>query len=375
MTSCLIAGRTFPDLLLSQSSRVANPAQSLHALTVGSVGHAVFDDGYWRSCAIDIEGASAFSRTGYAPPWSVVKPEVVEFGGDYVRRSDNTALLRSDPRTSIELLSSTLFHQPAHGCDGAGTSFAAPKVANLAAQLQRLFPDASPNLYRALIVQSARWPEWALAEHDKDRVLALIGYGRPDRERATYNSETRVTLITPEEREIAGKQYHLYAVTIPEELRGPAQEARIRVDVTLAYTSEPRRTRSRYRTYLETWLDWESSRQGEPLDEFHSRMETGAGTARENLPWLLDMRNDRGVVDGTNRTRGSVQKDWAIFPAHEFPPDFAIAVRGHLGWNHREGEGRARYSLVVSFEVVSGDVEIYEAIRSEIRLEGEIRNE
>jgi len=37
----------------------------------------------------------------------------------------------------------------------------APKVAHIAAHLQNLFPAASPLLYRALIVQSARWPGWA----------------------------------------------------------------------------------------------------------------------------------------------------------------------------------------------------------------------
>jgi len=40
----LAAGRTPPDHQLEASMRVANPAQSLHALTVGSVSGAVFED-------------------------------------------------------------------------------------------------------------------------------------------------------------------------------------------------------------------------------------------------------------------------------------------------------------------------------------------
>jgi len=86
---------------------------------------------------------------------------------------------------------------PAYSKDGAGTSFAAPKVAHIAAHLQNLFPAASPLLYRRLIVQSARWPGWAANVEDKDQVLRLIGYGLPSLERATENSESRVTLITP----------------------------------------------------------------------------------------------------------------------------------------------------------------------------------
>ena len=48
-----------------------------------------------------------------------------------------------------------------HDRDETGSSFAAPKVARIAAQLQRLLPDQPALLYRALIVQSARWPTWA----------------------------------------------------------------------------------------------------------------------------------------------------------------------------------------------------------------------
>ena len=134
---------------------------------------------------------------------------------------------------------------PAYSKDGAGTSFAAPKVAHIAAHLQNLFPGASPLLYRALIVRSARWPVWTENEEDRDRVLKLIGYGLPSPERATSNSETRVTLITPDAEILPSKQLHLYTIRIPEELRSAALEARIRIDVTLAYTALPRRTRAR----------------------------------------------------------------------------------------------------------------------------------
>jgi subtilisin family serine protease len=61
--------------------------------------------------------------------------------------------------------------------DDVGTSFAAPKVSHIAAILQSLFPERSALLYRALIVQSARWPSWAEADPDSDKVLRLIGYG------------------------------------------------------------------------------------------------------------------------------------------------------------------------------------------------------
>jgi hypothetical protein len=74
----LDAGRQPPDHQLEASMRVANPAQSLHALTVGSVSGAVFEDANTRSFATGEHQPSGFSRAGYGEPWSVVKPEVVE---------------------------------------------------------------------------------------------------------------------------------------------------------------------------------------------------------------------------------------------------------------------------------------------------------
>jgi subtilisin family serine protease len=364
----LDAGTQPPDHQLAASMRVANPAQSLHALTVGAISADTFEDANLRSFAAGEHHPSGFSRAGYGEPWSVVKPEVVEIGGDLVYSKNPPRLVRSHPEVSIELLNSTMHGAPAHSKDGAGTSFAAPKVAHIAAHLQNLFPGASPLLYRALIVQSARWPVWTENEADRDRVLKLIGYGLPSLERATSNSETRVTLITPDAEILPSKQLHLYTIRIPEELRSAAQEARIRIDVTLAYTALPRRTRARRTGYLETWLDWETSKLGEPRDVFLARMQNGGASQHVEFPWMLHKREDWGEGQETSRNRGSVQKDWAVFDSFDLPEEFAIAVRAHKGWNHLDGAGTARYCLAVSFEVMQGEVPIYSLIESEIQV-------
>lgn len=361
-------GRQPPDHQLEASMRVASPAQSLHALTVGSVSDVVFENAHFRSFVAFEHAPSGFSRAGYGEPWSVVKPEVVEIGGDLVYSKNPPRLVRPHTDVAIELLNSTMHGASAYSKDGLGTSFATPKVTHIAVQLQALFPEASPLLYRALIVQSARWPSWAENSADKDRVLRLIGYGLPSLERATCNSENRVTLITPDAEMLPSKQFHLYTIRIPEELRSAAKEAKIRIDVTLSYTALPRRTRARRTGYLETWLDWEASRLGEPKDEFAARMENGGKTIYHDFPWTLNKRDNWGEVQETNRNRGSVQKDWAIFDSFDLPEEFAIAVRSHKGWNHLDGASSARYCIVVSFEVLEGEVPIYALIENEIRI-------
>ena len=48
----LTAGREYPAYLCEASCRIANPAQSFQALTVGSVSYGKFEDPDWRSCAL-----------------------------------------------------------------------------------------------------------------------------------------------------------------------------------------------------------------------------------------------------------------------------------------------------------------------------------
>lgn len=373
----LVGGATPPEHLLDGNALVASPGQSLHALTVGSVAHSVFREKDWQSAARNIGEPSAFSRTGYAPPWSAVKPEVVEFGGDRLHQIPPTRTSRTNAEIAPELLASTLHGQPAISADDVGTSFATPKVAHLAAHLQNLFPNASPQLYRALIVHSARWPAWTANGANPDEVLRMIGYGIPSLEYATENAEGRVTLITPDAVEIASKQFHLYHIPIPDEIRSAALEGRIRIDVTLAYTASPRRTRSRRTGYLETWLDWRAIHDGEPLDHFRERMQGRKKRIFPGLKWTVHQQTSYGDIEETSRDKGTVQKDWAIVEANEMPQNFAIAVRAHVGWNHKEGVGLARYCLAVSFETLDLELPIYSSIETaiiEIQQESEVRN-
>lgn len=371
------AGRNYPDYLLTDSARIANPAQSLHALTVGAVAGAVFDSADLKSFGESADHPASYTRSGFGM-WNTIKPEVVEVGGDncYEKAKIGSCFPRAEVAT--ELLCATFHGAPAIAKDGAGTSFAAPKVAHIAAAIQTIFPDASPQLYRALIVQSARWPEWAESNVSQDAVLRHIGYGKPDLSRATQNNTHRVTLITPDSVEIRNYDLHLYSIKIPSELRAVAGDARIRFEVTLSYTSEPRRTRRSRYGYLRTRLDWRSSGLGESLEEFRRRLLKEGGKPRyyQQPKWQIHHQDRHGEAEETNRDRGTVQKDWAFFEPHELASEVAIAVRAHNGWDHRKEEGLAQYCLVVSFEVSGAEIPIYTLIaEAQSIVETEVRPE
>ena len=78
----LSGGGSHPSQLLDDNAKVASPGQSLHALNVGSISHAVIDGHPHQSFARHTDFPSAFTRSGYSPLWNVVKPEVVEYGED-----------------------------------------------------------------------------------------------------------------------------------------------------------------------------------------------------------------------------------------------------------------------------------------------------
>jgi hypothetical protein len=151
----------------------------------------------------------------------VIKPEVVEFGGDCVHTGNNPVDVQGGgriPDACPELVRSTLLAPgPPADKDEVGTSFAAPKVARIAARLEQILPLEPALLYRALIVQSARRPVWAegllqelrdpnISARRKDevivevsRLIRYLGYGLPEETRATTNTDHRTTFISSDE--------------------------------------------------------------------------------------------------------------------------------------------------------------------------------
>jgi hypothetical protein len=366
----LRAGRPYPDYLAEASCRVSNPAQSLQALTVGSVAYGVFEHPDWRTLAPENGHPSAFSRSGPGI-WDVIKPEVVEFGGDFLVSGTVQPRVTTPPiarECYPELVRSTLHAPgPAVERDEVGTSYAAPKVSRIAAHLQDVLPDESSLLYRALIVQSARWPEWTetATADQKSAIIRSIGYGLPDIERASQNSDHRVTLIASGEVGIKAGECHVYQVPIPDAIRRPGYDYDIRVEVTLSYAAQPRRTRRNLRRYLSTWVDWKASRLEEPIETFRRRALKDIDGNRDegtSFGWTLEAQSGHGEIRGVKRSSRTVQKDWATVKSNKLPNDFGIAVVGHAGWSH-DPDSSAKYALAVSFEIVGREIPIYEEIR------------
>jgi hypothetical protein len=379
----LAAGRDYPDYFSASASRIANPAQSLQALTIGSVAYGAFDGTEHRSFARKINDISAFSRSGFGL-WDVVKPEVVEYGGDYLRTEGQTPDIVIPPVGSScypPLVRSTVYPPgPMKARDEVGTSFAAPKVAHIAAWLQRTLPNEPCLLYRALIVQSARWSGTmeSLSLKEQGQIYKRIGYGIPDLDRATTNNDYRATFITHGITPIKALEGHVYRVSIPDRMRGSGTEYNILVEVTLSYSAIPRRTRRNPKHYLSNWVSWMSSKLGEDINHFLDRALKDQKNSNDGegnvLQWKFHENSLWGNLKEYKRNPGTVQKDWAIVKSHELPKEFCIAVIGHKGWS-QDPDSTANYTLVVSFEVLGKEIPIYEDLKIENQIEIQTENE
>ncbi|MDP4176224.1 MAG: S8 family peptidase [Bacteroidota bacterium] len=365
-------GSLYPDYLLESSSRIANPAQSCFALTVGSVCISEYNTTDRKSFGCK-DSISSFSRIGPGI-WGMVKPDIVSYGGDFIYQNAGFVSIAEHEETSPELVRATTGGGPAISRDKVGCSFAAPLVTQIIASLQKLLPTESTLLYRALVANSSSWPETPIGDTATDRMLKFYGFGIANLEKTIDNSAHRITMISS--GSISAKNADVYTIKVPDEIRRPGNDNDILIEVTLSFKARPRRTRRESKSYLSTWLSWQSSKLGESASQFTKRVlgdETSTdttGTGQETIKWVIGNRVNTGI-NGIRLNNSSLQKDWTTIKVYALPENFSIAVIGHQGWD-KDPSSCVDYSLVVSFEDLSRELPVYELIRIENQIETEL---
>lgn len=362
----LIQGRQYPKYYQEQSAKIANPAQSAFSLTVGSICLNDFDDPDWKSFG-KLNEPSAFTRSGPGI-WGMVKPDVVEYGGDFVHEKNLSPNITTSELTNPETVRSTAGAMSAIGRDKEGTSFSAPKVTHTIAHILNQWPNANSLFIRSLVAQSARWPEVSL-DLSQTQKLELFGYGLPSLERALDNTSSRITFYR--EGNISPKKAEVYNIAIPEELRGPGDSYNYLIEVSLSYKARIRRTRRGTKSYVSSWADWISRNLGEKDQVFQDRVLQYTSTSEENsqrdkskpIQWNIREQSNRGFVKNFKRNDSTLQKDWAIIKSYDLPEHLSIAVVGHAGWEKDIYKEEIPYCLMVSIECLHPEIKVYEKIR------------
>ena len=150
--------RGWPPDDLGEDDRIAPPADSVRALAVGSLAHLDRP-----STKVRREEPSPFSRRGPGPV-SLPKPEVVHYGGncDAGGTFVQTGVMSTNAQGEL--------------AENIGTSFAAPMVATLLANVENaLLAPASRNLMKALLIHSAVFGSSATPAEE----LRYRGFGVP----------------------------------------------------------------------------------------------------------------------------------------------------------------------------------------------------
>jgi len=362
----------YPSYLFEPDAGIAEPGLAANALTIG--GESRSDISGWpryRGIA-PTNGPSPYTRTGSNSGSGRVKPDLVHWAGNWGWNDHLRHVAVSDPSLSVIVAA----NQPGQTFDWTcGTSFAAPRVAHIAAEVLTRYPEISANLARALVLLSARQPEGLQALiPDRGERRRIGGAGRPDPDRAVSCGGNRVVLTF--EGEIDCDATAVHPVPIPVEYTQGRRRRRIRAAV--ACDPPVRRTRREYLAGHLQVVMLRAMSQDEVLEVFRRQP---SAQARQQDPTLsaVPLPQDRRRLDlrpGSNdvaRTTAYVSEFSTVQLQEDDGDTYYIAVTHQKSlWQNLTDYERQRYAIAVEL-IDEGEpaVDLYNLVRA--RVQGRIR--
>lgn len=272
-----------------------------------------------------------------------------------------------------------------------GTSFAAPRVANIAAQLFTQFPNATSNLIRALIVNSATLPgeipRILQARNNKDtkqlhKQLQIYGYGQPDLFQAKYSAENYVVLLQ-DDVQIPVGNFHIYEIpALPNEYI--KTDGTRTLSITLAFDPPTKPTRGDF--YLGVTMEFNLFKNLDKESIVNAFIKASKDTSTQefteiSLKELKQQHPGKGItVDlfpGTTlRNKGCLQRGQVHLTskARGFDREpLYLVVSCVRKWAKKGEIDMQRYALVVSINHSNPQVDLYNQLRLKTQLAQRIR--
>ncbi len=343
--------------------RVLAPAESLNALAVGGIAtdgsrhpaHA------YRKAVGEKHAPSPFSCHGGLK--DVVKPELVEIAGT-VAVDDDGPWITNDAGLGVPTTNPNFPGGILVG-SAIGTSFAAPKVAHLAAKVVGRYPDATPNLIRALLVQSASPPE-PVRHWPRERVMRLCGFGVPDDDRALVCRPRRATLFA--ESRVDVDQVRLFDVPVPDDFA--RAKGRKRIVVTIAFDPPVSLThRDRPPGIQLTWGLVRGNVSDEAVRVAISAIaeSDAAGASATPRPSASDvfMPASQTKLLKSSQRRGTVQKNVFEWTRGVYGDRYQLAVTAKAN-RPRHANDTQRFAAVVTLERDDDAVNVYSLVRARV---------
>lgn len=351
--------RDYPGYALHEVARVSEPATAALAMTVGSIARSAGPAslaGVTRigdTAVAPVDGLSPFSRSGPGA-YKGVKPELVHYGGNLVVRPGGEI---ASPESGTGVVSLMLDGSGRLFGVGSGTSFAAPRVARIAADVLGAYPDASGNLVRALLGLSASMPEPVRDAFGSD-VYRVAGHGLPMSDRAITSTGLRTVLMG--EYSMAADTVAIHPLPIPPAFQ--SVRATRSIKIALAFDPPVRRTR---REYLAGEMSFDLLRASSlaEVQSWYRRQDPG-----EPLKLPGDRRRpklDPGTETTANSTlvvRGVRRR---LFEADDGDTYYLALTHSSRPWAKK---GQQTYALAVAFEEEERqDVDLYAELQQRVR--------
>ncbi len=376
---------TYP--LANDDFSVQDPAQSFNSITVGS---------YTNKDRLDTQqfpGAELLAQRGQMSPCNSTsvnwnkrwprKPDVVfEGGNDGIF---NSGILDHD---SLKLLST--------GVGGMGrswlttfsdTSASVALASKFASELYQKYPDYKPETIRALIIHSADWNSAMLnniniedlSTEDKWKLISKVGYGIPSLEKAKHSAENSLTMIAErslkpykyEESRAKTNEFNLFDLPWPTDILTDLAEIEVKLKVTLSYFIEPNPGNRLYasdQSYKSHGLRFKMIDRNEGVERFKARV---SKAIREEQDDYVQEGSEKWLLGNQVRDKGCIHKDIWIGSAADLALRNKIAIYPIGGWwknrkKLRRYDCNVDYSLIISIETESTDIDIYNEVLVQI---------
>jgi len=359
--------QAYPMCFEDAAARIIEPAPAVNVITVGAISAGGLPrlaqryPGDVPPQPVAGPGQPApFTRRGPGLR-GAVKPELVHYGGNY---SHDPRQGRYGPDAGLGVVTLHWNYLERPFTISHGTSLSVARAAHAAAAVAERFPQASANLWKALLVDGAKRPGGTedLALPEDVAIEDLVGYGLPDEERSLWSSDARVTMFAQDE--LAMDRFHMYGVPIPREFRDTGGDRR--VSVTLAF--DPPVARRYQSRYTGNRMSFDLIRGMDPDAVIAAYAKPSEDVDAEDLPDVPDSKRCLFFPRPQRRGAGTVQRGvWQIKrnTALHYDEPFWLLVRCLRNW--QPFPELQRYALVVTLEHLNPDVRLYAALEARVQ--------